>query len=87
MAVPVGFTAAGRPVAFWLAAGFLDEPRLIAVGSAIESFFAARTPPRLVGAVPPEPPDAGLCGPSAARIPAPADRDEAARAWRSTRAR
>ena len=39
MSVPVGFTAAGRPVAFYLAAGFLEEPRLIAAGSAIEFFF------------------------------------------------
>ena len=52
MSVPVGFTGAGRPVAFYLAAGFLEEPRLVAAGSAIESFFAARTPPRLAGSVP-----------------------------------
>ena len=41
MAVPVGFTGGGRPAGFWLAAGYLNEPCLIAIGSAIESSFAA----------------------------------------------
>ena len=71
MAVPVGFTAAHRPVGFWLAAGFLHEPQLIAIGSAIESFFDARRPPELAGSVPPEPADAGICaapGMAAARV-------------------
>ena len=61
MAVPVGFTAANRPVGFWLAAGFLHEPQLIAISSAIESCFEARRPPDLAGSVPPEPADAGIC--------------------------
>ena len=83
MAVPVGFTDAGRPVGFWLAAGFLDEPRLIAAGSAIESFFGARRPPRLLGAEPPEPPDAGICAAPAGRTEAaPAAERTAAHHWR-----
>jgi amidase len=61
MAVPVGFTDAGRPVGFWLAGGNLDEPNLIAVSSAIERFFGARRAPTFAGSVSPEPPDAGLC--------------------------
>jgi amidase len=74
MAVPVGFTDADRPVGFWLAAGFLHEPQLIAIASAIESFFEARHAPRLLGDVPPEPPDAGLCtAPIAASSRATAD--------------
>jgi amidase len=86
MAVPVGFTDAGRPAGFWLAAGFLEEPRLIAVGSAIEAFFGARRAPQLLGAAPPEPPDAGLCvaplETTRAAAAAPTDRLDALRQWR-----
>jgi amidase len=84
MTVPVGFTDGGRPAGFWLAGGFLDEPRLIAVASAIESFFAARRPPHLLGSVPPEPADAGLCtaGPAVATAGSPLDRTTALRQWR-----
>ncbi len=86
MAVPVGFTEGGRPAGFWMAAGYLDEPRLIAAGSAIESFFGARRPPQLLGAVPPEPADAGLCvapiEATAVTAEAATDRMEALRQWR-----
>ena len=83
MAVPVGFTDGGRPVGFWLTAGFLDEPRLIAAGSAIESFFDARRPPGFLGTEPPEPPDAGLCAAPASRTQvAPAADRAAAHHWR-----
>ena len=86
MAVPVGFTDAGRPAGFWLAGGYLDEPNLIAVSAAIESFFDARRPPTLGGSVPPEPPDAGLCEASLAATrsapSAPMDRTQALRQWR-----
>ena len=56
MAVPVGYTPAGRPVGFWLAAGFMQEPTLIRLGFAIEQLLQARVAPTLSGAVPPEPP-------------------------------
>lgn len=62
MAVPVGYTPQGRPVGLWLAAGFLQEPRLIAIGYAIEQLLQARRPPSFLGAPPPEPPNAGICG-------------------------
>jgi amidase len=89
MAVPVGFTDGGRSAGFWLTAGFLDEPRLIAVASAIESFFGARRPPQLLGTVGPEPADAGLCAPPITAAPAvsaattaAADPHDALRRWR-----
>jgi amidase len=56
MAVPVGYTPAGRPVGFWLAAGFMQEPVLIRLGFAIEQLLQARVAPTLSGTVPPEPP-------------------------------
>jgi amidase len=84
--VPVGFTDGGRPVGFWLAAGHLDEPALIAACSAIESFFGARRRPTFVGTVPPEPPDADLCvAPTTVARSAsaePVDRTAALRQWR-----
>ena len=61
MAVPVGFTAQGRPVGFWLTAGFLDEPKLLTAAATIEAFFDARRVPQFLGSVPAEPPDAGIC--------------------------
>jgi amidase len=87
MTVPVGFTEAGRPAGFWLAGGFLDEPRLIAVASAVESFFGARRRPQLLGAVPPEPANAGVCGAgtttrTASPSGSPAERAAAMRQWR-----
>ena len=56
MAVPVGYTPAGRPVGFWLAAGFMQEPTLVRLGFAIEQLLQARVAPTLSGTVPPEPP-------------------------------
>jgi amidase len=56
MAVPVGYTPAGRPVGLWLAAGFMQEPALIRIGYAIEQLIQGRVAPTLAGAVPPEPP-------------------------------
>ncbi len=56
MAVPVGYTPTGRPVGFWLAAGFMHEPTLIRLGFAIEQLLQARVAPTLSGTVPPEPP-------------------------------
>ncbi len=55
MAVPAGFTSDGGPVGFWLSASFLQEPKLIAIGSAIEHLLQARRQPEFGGSVPPEP--------------------------------
>ncbi len=56
MAVPVGYTSAGRPVGLWLATGFMREPTLIGIGYAIEQLLHARVAPTMSGSVPPEPP-------------------------------
>jgi hypothetical protein len=52
-------------VGIWLSGGFLSEPTLIAIAYAIEQLLDARSRPRFLGHVPPEPPDAGLCASSA----------------------
>ena len=58
ISVPVGQTAAGRPVGLWMAAGFLQEPALLGLAYAIEQLLGARRPPQMLGSPPPEPPDA-----------------------------
>jgi amidase len=53
MAVPVGFTSVGGPVGFWMSASFLQEPTLIALGSAIgpdASAPASRSLPKSIEA-------------------------------------
>jgi amidase len=60
MSVPVGITASGYPAGVWLYAGFLQEPKLLRVAAGIEALFG-RAQPRFLGAVPADPPDAGLC--------------------------
>ena len=65
ISVPAGLSEHGRPAGIWLSGGFLSEPKLIAIAYAIEQLLDARTRPRFLGHVPPEPPDAGLCDASA----------------------
>ncbi len=66
MSVPIGFVRGTRPVGLWLAAGFLEEPRLLGLGHAIERVLQARKQPTLAGTVPPEPkPFPGCQGPAA----------------------
>ena len=60
MSVPVGITEPGYPAGVWLYAGFLQEPQLLRVAAGIEALFG-REQPRFLGAIPPEPPDAGIC--------------------------
>jgi hypothetical protein len=45
----------------WLSGGFLSEPKLIALGYAIEQLLDARVPPQFEGTPPPPAPDAGIC--------------------------
>jgi amidase len=61
MSVPVGVSPEGIPAGVWLYAGFLQEPQLIHVGYAIEQLLSPREQPEFLGAVPADPPNAGLC--------------------------
>jgi amidase len=61
ISVPVGLRADGKPAGIWMYSGFLQEPRLLALAYALEQALPPRATPQFLGAVPPEPPDAGIC--------------------------
>ena len=61
LSVPVGISSEGRPAGIWLSGGFLSEPKLLAIGYALEQLLEARTQPTFAGRRPPDPPDAGIC--------------------------
>jgi amidase len=64
IAVPVGLTPRGKPAGLWMYAGFLQEPQLLAMAYDLEQEIQPRSQPRFRGAVPDEPPDAGICSAS-----------------------
>jgi amidase len=61
ISIPIGLTPAGKPAGLWMYSGFLSEPTLLAFAYALEQAIQPRTQPQFLGAVPPEPPDAGIC--------------------------
>ena len=63
ISIPIGLTPAGKPAGLWMYSGFLSEPSLLAFAFALEQAIHPRTQPQFLGAVPPEPPDAGICSP------------------------
>jgi amidase len=61
IAVPIGLTSDGRPAGVEMFAGFLQEPKLIALAYDLEQEVQPRrSAPRYLG-TPPTPPDAGIC--------------------------
>ena len=61
ISIPVGLTPEGKPAGIWMYSGFLREPRLLALAYDLEQELQPRRHPELLGEVPPEPPDAGIC--------------------------
>jgi amidase len=61
IAVPVGLTVAGEPAGIWMYSGARTEARLLRFAYDLEQELEPRTQPQYLNAVPPEPPDAGLC--------------------------
>ena len=61
LSIPVGLTPQGKPAGLWMYSGFLKEPTLLAFAYDLEQAIKPRTQPGLLGSVPPEPPDAGIC--------------------------
>lgn len=72
ISVPTGVTADGRPGGIWMYGRFLSEPKLLAFAYDLEQEIGGRPLPQYLGALPPLPPDAGLCPvPLAARTAVP----------------
>jgi amidase len=70
LSIPVGLTPEGKPAGLWMYSGFLKEPTLLALAYDLEQAIKPRTQPQFLGAVPPEPPDAGICATlTAAAVP------------------
>ena len=67
ISIPVGLTPEGKPAGLWMYAGFLDEPKLLGYAYDLEQEVPPRSEPDFLGAVPPEPPDAGICAALPAR--------------------
>ena len=61
ISVPTGLTDDGRPAGVWLSGGFLSEPTLLAFAFDLERAVGPRPRPTFRGAIPPDPPDAGIC--------------------------
>ncbi len=61
LSLPIGLTPEGKPAGLWMYSGFLQEPALLAMAYDLEQAVQPRRSPQFLGAVPPEPPDAGIC--------------------------
>ena len=61
ISVPLSVAPNGIPAGAWLYAGFLQEPQLLRIAYGIEQLLQPREQPSFLGAVPADPPDAGLC--------------------------
>jgi amidase len=66
ISIPVGINSEGVPAGIWMYGGRDATAQLIRLAFDLEQELQARTRPLLLGTVPPEPPDAGLCGPGGA---------------------
>ena len=60
LALPTGIRANGRPAGLLMYSGFLQEPKLIALGYDLEQALNVRQQPQMLG-TPRTPPDAGIC--------------------------
>ena len=69
ISIPTGLTDDGRPGGVWLYAGFLDEPKLLGYAFDLERAVGGRPRPTFAGALPPVPPDAGICATPLAERP------------------
>ena len=69
ISIPTGTTDDGRPGGVWLYAGFLDEPKLLGYAFDLERAVGSRPRPTFAGALPPVPPDAGICATPLAERP------------------
>jgi amidase len=69
LSIPVGLTPEGKPAGFWMYGGALSEGTLLASAYDLEQAIQPRSQPEFLGAVPPEPPDAGICSALRSAVP------------------
>jgi amidase len=79
ISIPVGLTPEGKPAGLWMYSGFLRDWTLLRLAFELEQEVEARRTPQFLGSVPPEPPDAGICGPIIATRRTPQSRGLARR--------
>ena len=70
LAIPIGFTSAGLPAGIWMYGPAGSEARLLRFAADIEAARGALPTPHYQGSVPPDPPDAGICGNTVAKASA-----------------
>jgi amidase len=75
ISLPVGLTPEGKPAGLWMYSGFQRDWRLLRLAFELKQEVDARRTPQFLGSAPPEPPDAGICGPVTARRRAPQSRN------------
>jgi amidase len=61
LSLPVGFFDDGRPVGFCMVGGAWQEGRMLGLAYDLEKELNAQVAPEYLGALLPEPPDAGIC--------------------------
>jgi amidase len=61
LSIPVGLTPEGKPAGLWMYAGYQQESKLISYAFDLEQELQPRQTAEFLGAVPPEPADAGIC--------------------------
>jgi amidase len=61
LSLPIGLTPEGKPAGLWMYSGFLRDLTLLRLAYDLEQELQPRSGPQYLGAVPPEPPDAGIC--------------------------
>ncbi len=83
ISVPVGINSEGIPAGIWMYGGRESTRRLVGLAFDLEEELKARKAPRLLGTIPPDPPDAGIC----AAIPPVAPRHASSRAAAAQRMR
>ena len=60
-ALLAGYLDDGSPIGFCFVGGAWQEAKLLGFAFDLEQELGARVPPTYLGAVPPEPPEAGIC--------------------------
>ena len=68
ISIPVGINSEGVPAGIWMYGSRGATAKLIRLAFDLEQELQARKRPRLLGTVPPEPPDAGVCAPVASPL-------------------